>query len=102
MLSRLISRAYNPFCMNIGTPHMDFEGLMLTEDADKINDRTIEKSPDNAKGKINFRKMHSLNSSRALVIFPCSISFCFFNATSIHFFSLLDNPTITGSDYCKC
>ncbi|XP_074565415.1 double-stranded RNA-binding protein 8-like isoform X2 [Curcuma longa] len=29
---------------------MDFEGVTLTEDADKISDRTIEKSPENAKG----------------------------------------------------
>ncbi|KAG6476789.1 hypothetical protein ZIOFF_066037 [Zingiber officinale] len=33
-----------------GTSNMDFEGVMLTEDTDKINDRTIEKSSDNAKG----------------------------------------------------
>ncbi|XP_042438075.1 double-stranded RNA-binding protein 8-like isoform X1 [Zingiber officinale] len=32
------------------TSNMDFEGVMLTEDTDKINDRTIEKSSDNAKG----------------------------------------------------
>lgn len=79
---------------------MDFEGAMLSEGTDKTNDRTTEKSFDNAKGKMSFGNIQSL--VLCLPFMLVFISFCS-NLTSIHFFLLsFDYSTIVESVCLLC